>query len=129
MGKLFGEYLKNLRIDRGLTLRQIEEETHISNGYLSQVERGERNPPTMKILVKLAQALCVRLSTLSDKAEEELRLNTKQMDEANRGNEQKAEMPNPDAQFICRGYENLSEEKKRTLRDFLQYLQKGKGKK
>lgn len=130
MGEIFGEYLKSLRIDRKLTLRQLEEQTQISNGYLSQVERGERNPPTMKILVKLAKALGVPLSALSDKAEDELRRNREQEKESKKEPEAKEEMPNPDTEFICRGYENLSEEKKRTLKDFLQYLQKdNKGKK
>ena len=55
MGKIFGEYLKSLRIDRELTLRKLEEQTHISNGYLSQVERGERNAPTMKILIQIQE--------------------------------------------------------------------------
>ena len=93
MGEIFGEYLKSLRIDRKLTLRQLEEQTQISNGYLSQVERGERNPPTMKILVKLAKALGVPLSALSDKAEEELRRNREQAKESKEEEELKAKLP------------------------------------
>ena len=69
MGRIFGEYIKDLRVDRKLTLREVEEKVHISNAYLSQVERGERGTPTMKILVKLAEVYGVPVSVLGDKAE------------------------------------------------------------
>lgn len=124
MGKTFGEYLKKLRTDRKLTLREVEKDFHISNGYLSQVERGERSTPTMKILMKLAMAYGVPLSVLSHEAEAEMRLEIQQREKNAENGGYEEIMPNPDTEFICRGYENLSEEKKRTLKDFLQYLQK-----
>ena len=46
--KSFGEYLKALRRGRHLTLRQVEEHAHVSNAYLSQLERGERGIPNHK---------------------------------------------------------------------------------
>jgi transcriptional regulator with XRE-family HTH domain len=125
MGRIFGEYIKDLRVDRKLTLREVEEKAHISNAYLSQVERGERGTPTMKILVKLAEVYGVPASVLSDKAEAELRY---EMKEGKKG--AKEEVPAPDTEFICRGYENLSAENKQTLKKFLQHLQTdNKGKK
>ena len=125
MGQYFGEFIKELRIDRKLTLREVEKNAKISNAYLSQVERGERGTPTMKILVKLAKVYGVPVSALSNKAEIELSI---EREKAKKAKGEKEEMPNPDADFICRGYENLSENKKRSLKDFLQYLQKEKGK-
>lgn len=52
--KEFGEYLKRLRLDQKLSLRQVEKEVGISNSYLYQIERGERNAPKLEILRKLA---------------------------------------------------------------------------
>ena len=123
MGIIFGDYIKKLRLDRKLTLRDVEEKVKISNAYLSQVERGERATPTLKILVKLAEVYGVPVSVLSEKAELELRQEKIQGEPGQTGTEQKEEMPNPDIDFICRGYEHLSNEKKRSLKNFLQYLQ------
>ena len=128
MGQYFGEFIRELRRDRKLTLREVEEKAKISNAYLSQVECGERGTPTMKILVKLAKVYGVPVSALSSKVEIELSMEREKAKKAKGGTEQKEEMPNPDSDFICRGYENLSESKKRSLKDFLQYLQKEKGK-
>ena len=42
----FNIYLRNLRKDRGWSLRDVEKLTsgRISNGYLSQLESGKSNP-------------------------------------------------------------------------------------
>lgn len=130
MGKIFGDYVKELRQDRKLTLRDVEEKVKISNAYLSQVERGERATPTLKILVKLAEVYGVPVSVLSEKAELDLRQSKNPEISDKSDTTPKEEMPNPDIDFICRGYENLTEEKKRSLKDFLQYLKtEDKGKK
>ena len=52
----FGAYLKQLRKERGLTLKQVEKAAHVSNAYISQVERGLRNPPQPDVLKRLAKA-------------------------------------------------------------------------
>lgn len=125
MGNKFGDYLFQLRKDRNLTLRDVEKQVKISNAYLSQVERGERGIPTMRILSKLAEVYGVSVSTLTEKAEEALKDVEKMAYKAgielmSKGNKA---IPEPDVEFICRGYENLSEGKKKSLKDFLQYLQ------
>ena len=61
----FGEFLKKLREDRGMTLRDVEEKIHISNAYLSQVESGQRNIPTMRILSKLAEVYGCNVDALT----------------------------------------------------------------
>lgn len=40
---------------RGLTFRQLEEKTGISNGYLNLIEQGKVNEPSPSILAKLAE--------------------------------------------------------------------------
>jgi transcriptional regulator with XRE-family HTH domain len=50
----FGDYLRKLRKQKGLTLKQVEKSARVSNSFLSQVERGIRNPPRPDILNRLA---------------------------------------------------------------------------
>ena len=50
----FGPYLRKLRKGKGLTLKQVEKAAQVSNAYISQVERGLRNPPHPEILQRLA---------------------------------------------------------------------------
>jgi transcriptional regulator with XRE-family HTH domain len=50
----FGEYLKRLRGEQRLSLREVEERSGVSNSYLAQIERGVRRPPSADILRRLA---------------------------------------------------------------------------
>jgi HTH-type transcriptional regulator, competence development regulator len=52
----FGSYMRRLRKSRGLTLKQVESQAKVSNAYISQIERGLRNPPHPDILKRLAKA-------------------------------------------------------------------------
>ncbi len=113
MGKGFGKFLRKLRGDRNLTLRQVEETAKISNAYLSQVERGERGIPHFRVLQRLANAYGVPISTLVEAMESETK------GEAIEGKELA-----PNTQFVSRGYEKLSEPGRQQLKDFLQYLTK-----
>ena len=49
------EVLKELRASKGLSLRQAEKKTGISNAYLSQLENGKIGQPSPHILHKLAE--------------------------------------------------------------------------
>ena len=51
----FGTYIRTLRKRRGLTLKQVEQAAKVSNAYVSQFERGLRNPPHPDILNRLAK--------------------------------------------------------------------------
>ncbi len=55
MENTFGTYMRTLRKEKGLTLKQVEKEAKVSNAYLSQIERGLRNPPHPDILRRLAE--------------------------------------------------------------------------
>jgi transcriptional regulator with XRE-family HTH domain len=59
----FGEHLKQLRKKQGLTLLEIEVLTGISEGSLSKMENGKKNP-ALTTLVKLAKGLGVPVSKL-----------------------------------------------------------------
>lgn len=54
MVEKFGQYLRHLRQQKRLTLKQVERAARVSNSFLSQVERGIRNPPHPDILNRLA---------------------------------------------------------------------------
>ena len=65
---LFGSYLRDLRRARRLTLRVVEEQSGVSNSYLSQVENGHIRQPSPYILQKLAEAYGVAYETLMRRA-------------------------------------------------------------
>lgn len=70
--KKFGEYLRGLRESMGMTLRDVEREASISNAFLSQVERGERGIPSVKVLSRLCKVYRKTVSELVKSAEEAL---------------------------------------------------------
>lgn len=111
MGQRFGAFLRALREQRGLTLRQVEEQAQVSNAYLSQIERGERGVPRVRILKKLASAYGVSVTELIDAADRELE-----------GASVSTPSSEPDVAFVSRGYQNLSKENRQHLSEFLQFL-------
>lgn len=55
--------LKDLRINSKLSQADLAERAGISQGYLSSLERGEKQP-TLPILKKLAKALNISVAAL-----------------------------------------------------------------
>lgn len=60
-----GAELNRLRVARGLSLRELARQTGVSNPYLSQIERGEKQP-SPRILRALAGALQVSAQHLME---------------------------------------------------------------
>lgn len=58
MRKLVGRNFARLRRENGLTQEKVEELSGLSQQYLSDLERGKRNPTVITLYV-LAQALGV----------------------------------------------------------------------
>lgn len=56
--KNIGEFLKSLRKSKGMTLIQLQEESGVSNSYLSQIENGKFKPSS-DVLKKLSKPLNV----------------------------------------------------------------------
>lgn len=50
----FGKYLRDLRNNQKLSLRDVEAKGKISPSYLAQIEQGRRRPPGPDILKRLA---------------------------------------------------------------------------
>jgi len=64
-----GEFLKILREKKGVSLREVERDTCISNVYLSQLETGDRQRlPTPERLKKIANYYNVTINELLEKA-------------------------------------------------------------
>ena len=53
----FSNYLKSMRKDRMLTLKELADKSGTSDLYLSQLENGRRNPPKPKMLKSIANSL------------------------------------------------------------------------
>jgi len=60
----FGQYLRRLRNDQRLSLRELEAKSGVSCSYLVQIEQGRRRPPQADILKKLAPVLNVPVKDL-----------------------------------------------------------------
>lgn len=63
-----GQAIWEARKRLGLTLRQVEEASGISNGYLSQLENGDIRNPSPQILFKLSEAINVEYELLMELA-------------------------------------------------------------
>jgi transcriptional regulator with XRE-family HTH domain len=57
-------YLRTIRKQKGLSLKKVEKAAGVSNAYLSQLERGRRNPPHPDILKRLAKVYEVPVTEL-----------------------------------------------------------------
>lgn len=64
----FGKYLRSIRKQRKLTIRQLELYSGVSNGYLSQLETGKRGIPSPDILKKISGPLGTTYEDLMLKA-------------------------------------------------------------
>ena len=67
----FGQFLKELRERKGVSLRDVEEATEISNAYLSQLETGARRTqklPPVDTLRRLADYFNVTMMELLQRA-------------------------------------------------------------
>lgn len=58
-----GDVLRDLRLQKGHTLRQVAGRASVALGYLSEVERGQKEASS-EILSALAEALDVPISTI-----------------------------------------------------------------
>ena len=61
--RLLGDVLRERRLEQGLTLRQVSAEARVSLGYISEIERGQKEASS-ELLASICRALGVRLSDL-----------------------------------------------------------------
>ncbi|MGE7828524.1 helix-turn-helix domain-containing protein [Paenibacillus sp. NPDC093718] len=54
---MFGDYIRKLRTDKGITQTEVAERAGMQIRYLSRIENNHDNPPSEEILLRLAAAL------------------------------------------------------------------------
>ena len=59
--RTLGEVLRAARMERGLTLREVSAEARVSLGYISEIERGQKEASS-ELLASLCGALDMPLS-------------------------------------------------------------------
>lgn len=105
--KSLGATLKESRDATGLTLREVEEKTGLSNAYMSQLENDKIKKPSANVLYKLAKLYRIKLDFLLraagviEKVEEE-------------------ELAGEDNSFSF--HSDLTQEEKGKMAEYLQFL-------
>ena len=56
---LFGAFLKEKRLQKDLSLRELAEKANIAHTYLLNIENGNKPPPSDKVLIRLEKALAL----------------------------------------------------------------------
>lgn len=56
----FGQSLRIIREQQGLTIRKVAEEVNKTPTYISDIERGNNKPPEKKLMIKLMAALSLQ---------------------------------------------------------------------
>ena|SRR6478609_5735653 len=59
--RMLGDVLRDLRLQRGMTLREVSAEARVSLGYISEIERGQKEASS-ELLASLCAALDAPLS-------------------------------------------------------------------
>ena len=59
--RLLGDVLRERRMQQGMTLREVSAEARVSLGYISEIERGQKEASS-ELLASLCSALDVPLS-------------------------------------------------------------------
>ena len=55
--KLFGDFIKEKRLEKGINLRKLAELLEIAPAYMSDIEKNKRNSPSPEKMAKLAEIL------------------------------------------------------------------------
>jgi transcriptional regulator with XRE-family HTH domain len=106
-----GAFIRTQRRMANLSLRQLAELTHLSNPYLSQIERG-LHQPSVRVLKQISDALNLSAETLMAQAG---LIDAVAADAAGRGGRAEAGAKAPPTEDAIRADERLSEEQKAAL--------------
>ena len=106
-----GAFIRTQRRMANLSLRQLAELTHLSNPYLSQIERG-LHQPSVRVLKQLSDALNVSAETLMAQAG---LVDAVTVDAAGESDDAETAPKVPLTEDAIRADERLSEEQKAAL--------------
>ena len=79
--QVIGETIRAIRLRQRRTLRQVSAAARVSLGYLSEIERGQKEPSS-ELLAAICAALDVRLSDLFAEVSDTMRRDEKRADVA-----------------------------------------------
>lgn len=113
MSNVFGEHLKELRLKRRLTMRDVETATGLSNAYISLLEKGKRTRPTGQVIRKLAEVYQVEMSDLMYA-----------LPDKDGGGKKNPPKPSPSESHIIERYRNLNPKNRELMGEFLDVLNK-----
>ncbi|ARC32105.1 MULTISPECIES: helix-turn-helix domain-containing protein [Bacillus] len=134
MNNTFGEKLKELRVNKGLTVNQLALYSDVSSSQISRIENGKRGIPKPETIKKLAEALQVHYEELMEAAgyvEKNNETTPKpipplsekdELDIAKRMDEIKKDLQNQDGLMFSG--EPMSEEAVESLLDAMEYIVK-----
>ncbi len=71
--RLLGDVLRGARRQRGMTLRELSAEARVSLGYISEIERGQKEASS-ELLASICDALDVELADLLAEVSLEMRV-------------------------------------------------------
>ena len=71
--RLLGDVLREQRMQRGMTLREVSAEARVSLGYISEIERGQKEASS-ELLGSICEALDVPLSEVLREVSDNLAL-------------------------------------------------------
>lgn len=109
MNKTLGDHLRQVRKERGLTLRAVEEKTGISNSYLSQLENNRITKPSPSVLHRLSESYKISYERLMQLAGYPLPMSI--------------EMEDMRPSFRTGGdFDGLTEEEKKRVLEFIEFL-------
>ena len=61
----FGKRVRQVRLEKGFSQEELAHEADSNRTYISDVERGTRNP-SIEVVERIAKALCVKMGDLLD---------------------------------------------------------------
>jgi HTH-type transcriptional regulator, competence development regulator len=104
-----GPYLKSARRSVGLTLRDVEAKSDITNGYLSQIENQLIAKPSPNVLFQLSELYGIEYADLLVRAGHRVPAATSQPTDSLNG-------------IPLRALQDLTDDEKKDLMDYLNYL-------
>lgn len=67
--KRIGEVLREARLEKGLSTRDLERSTGMGTGEISQIENGRRADPAFSVILRLARGIGISMEELALRTE------------------------------------------------------------
>lgn len=109
MGIRFGKEVRNARIKKRYALRHVSDELGFTPAYISDIERGNRNPPAAHLVARWAEFLGLDRDDLVHLAA----IDRPSVELVTHGNYGKSELAN----MLARAWEEMTPDQVEALRD------------